>query len=120
MFEAKFLKAMAERAVKTFFQTFLAASGANTAGLLSADISALLLVSLAASVLSVATSFASASISGNGPSLVAEEQPVKVEWRTVTAEEVASAQPLAEVKAEMAKKKAPAKKATPAKKKPTA
>jgi hypothetical protein len=66
----KFLSAVAERAIKTFAQTFVASIGANTvfavSGLQALQISA------SATVLSVMTSFASAQFGPHGPSLAAE------------------------------------------------
>lgn len=72
MFEPEFLKATAERALKTFFQTLLALLGTDAAGVLSVDILASAQVAGAAALLSVLTSFASASVGKEGPSLVGE------------------------------------------------
>jgi hypothetical protein len=66
----KFLLAIAERAVKTFAQTFVASIGANTvfavSGLQALQIAA------SATVLSVMTSLASAQFGSHGPSLTSE------------------------------------------------
>lgn len=77
MFETKFLKAVAERAVKTFVQTLLALLGTSTAGVLDADLAASFQVAAAATLLSVLMSFASASYGKQGPSLADEtiEEP---------------------------------------------
>lgn len=67
----KFLSAIAERAIKTFAQTFVAVVGVGS--VLHTD-SALNAVQVAASaaVLSVLTSIASASFGPHGPSLATE------------------------------------------------
>lgn len=77
MFETKFLKAVAERAIKTFVQTLLAIFGTSTAGVLEADLAASVQVAAAATLLSVLMSFASASYGKQGPSLAGEtiEEP---------------------------------------------
>jgi hypothetical protein len=66
----KFLLAIAERALKTFAQTFVASVGANTvfavSGLQALQIAA------SATVLSVMTSLASARFGDHGPSLAGE------------------------------------------------
>jgi hypothetical protein len=74
----KFLLAIAERAVKTFAQTFAASIGANTVFAVS-GIEALQIAASAA-VLSIMTSIASAQFGSHGPSLAGE---------TVNNEEVA-------------------------------
>lgn len=102
MFEKDFLKATAERAIKTFFQTMLALLGTNAVGILPTDILSAAQVSLTAAFLSVLTSFASVSISKVGPSLGGEVVRPIIEFIPV------------EVPA-----KTPAKKAAPAAKKPT-
>lgn len=67
-----FLKAVAERAIKTFLQTFIAIAG--TANLFdvgsTADAAG---VAFSAAVLSVMTSLASAQFGSNGPSLAGEQ-----------------------------------------------
>ena len=77
MFEKKFLQATAERAVKTFVQVLLALFGTSTAGVLNADLGQSLKVALAATLLSVLMSFASAGVRNQGPSLAGEtiEEP---------------------------------------------
>lgn len=77
MFETKFLKAVAERAVKTFVEVLLALFGTSTAGVLEADFAASLQVAAAATLLSVLMSFASAGVAKQGPSLAGEtiEEP---------------------------------------------
>jgi hypothetical protein len=72
MFETTFLKATAERAVKTFFQTLLALLGTDAAGVLSVDIAAAVQVAGSAALLSVLTSFGSSGVGVQGPSLVGE------------------------------------------------
>lgn len=85
MFEAKFLKATAERAVKTFVQTLLALLGTDAAGILTVDIAAAVQVAGAAALLSVLTSFGSASVGVTGPSLAGE---TTAEPRIITVEKV--------------------------------
>lgn len=77
MFETKFLKAVAERAVKTFVEVLLAIFGTSTAGVLEADMGQSLQVAAAATLLSVLMSFASAGVAKQGPSLAGEtiEEP---------------------------------------------
>jgi predicted Kef-type K+ transport protein len=66
-----FIKAVTERAVKTFLQTFIAIAG--TANLFDLGSTADALgVAFSAAVLSVLTSFASAQFGANGPSLAGE------------------------------------------------
>lgn len=109
MFEKKFLLAVAERAIKTFIQALLAVLGTDAVGVLSADFVSALQISVAASLLSVLTSFASANVGLVGPSLVGETTVPDVEIVTVEVEVPA--------KKPTAKKTAAAK---PAAKKPTA
>lgn len=66
----KFLSAIAERAVKTFAQAFIASIGANTVFALS-GLEALQ-IALSAAVISVITSLASAQFGSHGPSLAGE------------------------------------------------
>lgn len=72
MFETAFLKATAERALKTFFQTLLALLGTDAAGVLNVDILAAAQVAASAALLSVLTSFASSGVGKTGPSLAGE------------------------------------------------
>lgn len=72
MFEKNFLEAVAERAVKTFLQTYLALIGTNAAGVLTVDYLASAKVAGSAALLSVLTSFASSKIGNDGPSLSGE------------------------------------------------
>jgi hypothetical protein len=73
-----FMKAVAERAIKTFLQTFVAMAGtANLFDLGSTQ--GMLGVAASAAMLSVMTSFASAQFGANGPSLAGESvEPTKV------------------------------------------
>lgn len=67
-----FIKAVAERAIKTFLQTFVAIAG--TANLFDLGTTADALgVALSAAVLSILTSLASAQFGSNGPSLAGEQ-----------------------------------------------
>jgi hypothetical protein len=72
MFEVDFLKATAERAIKTFVQTLLALVGTDAAGILSVDLNASLQVAASAAFISVLTSFGSSSFGSTGPSLAGE------------------------------------------------
>ena len=66
-----FIKAVAERAIKTFLQTFVAIAG--TANLFDVGSTTDALgVAFSAAVLSVMTSLASAQFGSNGPSLAGE------------------------------------------------
>lgn len=73
-----FIKAVAERAIKTFLQTFIAIAG--TANLFDiGSTTDALGVAFSAAVLSVMTSLASAQFGANGPSLAGEQvEPNKV------------------------------------------
>ena len=73
MFTKAFWKAAAERAIKTFAQTFGATALAAGTGLLDTDWQTLASVSGMAAVLSIATSLASAPVGNAGPSLAGEE-----------------------------------------------
>lgn len=73
MFEKKFLEAVAERAVKTFAQTLVAALGVDAMGWLSADLKGAVSFALASTVMSVLTSFASNGVGKNGPALFGSE-----------------------------------------------
>lgn len=73
-----FLKAVAERAVKTFCQTLAALLGAGAVDILSVPWQAALSVSAGAGVVSVLTSIGSAGFGPNdGPSLAAETLDVE-------------------------------------------
>jgi len=72
MFEKDFLNAVAERAVKTFAQAFLAILGTDAMGAISADMGGAVQVALVSALISVLTSFASASFGRGGPSLASE------------------------------------------------
>jgi len=74
MFTALFLKATAERALKTFAQTAVALFVAG-AGLLSVDWLAVLSVAGLATVASVLTSIGSGFVGDATPSLVATAEP---------------------------------------------
>jgi hypothetical protein len=67
----KFLSAIAERAIKTFAQTFIAVVGTGIVSDKSVVVPALL-AAFSAAVLSVATSVASAKFGPHGPSLASE------------------------------------------------
>ena len=73
MFEKKFLEAVAERAVKTFAQTLVAALGVDAMGWLSADLKGAVSFALASTVMSVLTSFASNGVGKSGPALFGAE-----------------------------------------------
>jgi hypothetical protein len=114
MFETKFLKATAERAVKTFVQTLLAIIGTDAAGVLTVDFTAALQVAGASALLSVLTSFASSGVGKAGPSLAGEstEPLVKIETVEKIVEKL--------VEVSTTKPAAPAKKAAPKKSASTA
>ena len=76
----KFVSAIAERAVKTFAETFVALAGANAMNIFTMSSIDALKASTSAAVLSVMASIASAKYGPHGPSLAAE---------TVVNEEVA-------------------------------
>lgn len=105
MFETAFLKATAERAVKTFMQTLLALLGTDAMGVVNADIMASVQIAGAATLLSVLTSFASSGVGKTGPSLAGE---TTAEPRIITVEVPAIPKPV---------EKKPAAKKTAAKKK---
>ena len=73
-----FIKAIAERAIKTFLQTFVAIAG--TANLFDiGSTTDALGVAFSAAVLSIMTSVASAQFGSNGPSLAGEQvDPVTI------------------------------------------
>jgi hypothetical protein len=104
MFDAEFLKATAERAVKTFVQSLLALMTTSQVGMIEADWMGSVGVALSATALSVLTSFGSANFgSSAGPSLLNESTHPD----TVVLE--------VQVPVEVPAKKAPAKKAAPKK-----
>lgn len=70
MFEVGFVKATAERSLKTLSQTAIALLGAGALNVLTVDWQQVIGVSLGAALLSVLTSIASAQVSGGSPSLV--------------------------------------------------
>lgn len=72
MFEPAFLKAAAERAVKTFVQTLLALVGTDAAGVLTAELGTSIQVAGVAALMSLLTSFGSSSFGNAGPSLLGE------------------------------------------------
>jgi hypothetical protein len=74
-----FIRAVTERAIKTFLQTFVAIAG--TANLFDLGTTADALgVAASAAVLSILTSLASAQFGSNGPSLAGEQvEPDKID-----------------------------------------
>ena len=62
MYNRKFLEDLAERAIKTFAQTFLALVGSDMAGIFTIATGDTLKVSLGAAVLSVLSSIASTQV----------------------------------------------------------
>lgn len=127
MYSTNFLVAVAERAVKTFAQTLLATIGANAAGVFTASTLDAATVALGAALISVLTSFASASTGRTGPSLAGETTAPDIHITTSTASTVHKptrdgdgdglindGKPT-QAKAPAAKKKAPAKKPAPKK-----
>lgn len=72
----KFFAAVAERAIKTFAETFVALAGANAVNIFTMSSVDALKASLSASVLSVLTSIGSAKFGPNGPSLATESVSV--------------------------------------------
>ena len=72
MFEKDFLEAVAERAIKTFAQAFLAIIGTNATGAISADMGDAFKVAVVSALISVLTSFGSAQFGRGGPSLATE------------------------------------------------
>ena len=72
MYSTNFLAATAERAIKTFAQTLLATLGADAAGVFTASTLDAATVAAGAALISVLTSFASASTGRTGPSLFGE------------------------------------------------
>lgn len=115
MFDSKFLKATAERAVKTFAQTLLAILGTDAMGVLTADLLEAVQVAGAAALLSVLSSVVSSGFGKDGgPSLAGERlTPEILKVEIPVPAKPAAAKPAA---AKPAAKKAPAKKATPKKK----
>jgi len=72
MYDIRFWKAAAERAIKTFAQTLVALIGTGMVGIMSLDWPQMLSISATATVLSVLTSVASANVGSPGPSLADE------------------------------------------------
>ncbi len=107
-FDNAFWVAAAERALKTFFQTLAATLGTDAVGFLSVDPIEAVTLAVAAGIISLVTSLASANIGAAGPSIIGEEttQP-----RTVVVE-VAAAPKKAAAKKTAAKKTAVKKTAT--------
>ena len=68
-----YLKALLERAVKTFCQALVALLGAGAVDLLSVPWPAALATAAGAALVSVLTSIASAGFGNDGPSLAGEE-----------------------------------------------
>lgn len=73
MFNPAFLKAVLERAVKTFAQALAALLASNGAGILDTDWTSSLSVAGMAAVVSILMSFGSDLITGDGPSLTNAE-----------------------------------------------
>lgn len=115
MYSTNFLVAVSERAVKTFAQTLLATIGADAAGVFTASTMDAVTVAAGAALISVLTSFASASTGRSGPSLAGETTAPDI---YITQSEPVKSAPK-QVKIPAAKKTpapAPAKKKAPAKK----
>jgi len=74
-----FIRAVTERAIKTFLQTFVAIAGTANLFDLGTTVDALG-VAVSAAALSVLTSLASAKFGANGPSLAGEQvEPDKID-----------------------------------------
>lgn len=73
MFNPAFLKAVAERAIKTFAQVLAALLVADGTDILSTDWTAALSVAGMASIVSILTSVGSDALTGDGPSLTNAE-----------------------------------------------
>jgi len=113
-FDKAFWTAAAERSLKTFFQTLAAALGTDAAGVLTVDLRSAITLALAAALLSLVTSAASAGVGPEGPALLGDETThprVKVVEVEVPAKKAAPAKSPAAKKATAPAKKAPAKKA---------
>jgi len=79
LFDVDYLKATAERAVKTFFQVFGSALGAAAVGIVNMPWGDALSIALGATVLSIVTSLGSAKAgSSYGPSMAGETTRPKV------------------------------------------
>ena len=121
MYSTNFLVAVAERAIKTFAQTLLATIGADAAGVFTASTLDAVTVAAGAALISVLTSFASASTGRTGPSLAGEttapalyitqSEPVKSAVRDGDGDGLVNDGKKTQAPAP-AKKKAPAKKAS--------
>jgi hypothetical protein len=114
-FDRAFWIAAAERSLKTLFQTLAAALGTDAVGVLSVDLRAAVTLAVAAALLSLVTSAASAGVGPEGPAIAGEETThPRVKVVEVAVETPARKAP-AKAKTAAAKpvaKKAPAKKAT--------
>jgi len=72
-FDRAFWIAAAERSLKTLFQTLAAALGTDAVGVLSVDLRAAVTLALAAALLSLVTSAASAGVGPEGPAIAGDE-----------------------------------------------
>jgi hypothetical protein len=72
-FDRAFWIAAAERSLKTLFQTLAAALGTDAVGVLTVDLRAAVTLAVAAALLSLVTSAASAGVGPEGPALAGEE-----------------------------------------------
>jgi putative AlgH/UPF0301 family transcriptional regulator len=104
MLEKDFLMAVAERAIKTFAQTVIAMVGTNAMGAFDSTFVNALEVGLVAAIMSVITSYASATSGRKGPSLAGESIHPDLQ--------ITVAAPAPEKKKAAAKKAPAAKKAT--------
>jgi len=79
LFDIDYLKATAERALKTFFQVFGSGLGAAAVGIVNMPWGDALSIALGATILSILTSLGSAKIGPSfGPSLVNETTRPKI------------------------------------------
>ena len=117
MYSTNFLVAVAERAIKTFAQTLLATIGADAAGVFTASTLDAATVAAGAALISVLTSFASASTGRTGPSLAGETTApdIYITSRDGDGDGLVNDGKPTQAKAPAAKKKAPAKKPAPKK-----
>lgn len=115
MYSTNFLVAVAERAIKTFAQTLLATIGANAAGVFTASTLDAVTVAAGAALISVLTSFASASTGRTGPSLAGETTAPDI---YITQSEPVKSAPKPAVKKAPAKKTPAPTQKTPVKRKP--
>ena len=72
MFKKEFLKAVAERAIKTFVQVMAAATGGSYVNLFHLSFNTSWKLAIGGALLSILSSFGSSKIGNNGPSLVGE------------------------------------------------